>query len=106
MPKRITKQVFEEIDRLLELGGRPHTEIAATVGVVPTLVDTIARGRHHYQLYSAPVSSRPRYLPTPGEIEAECAKLRAARKKGKVDEPKPVNSDGRLPPGITLGTLD
>jgi hypothetical protein len=83
MPKRIKKQVFDEIDRLLELGGRTHTEIAAMVGVVPTLVDTIARGRHHYQLYSATISRRPRYLPTPGEIEAECVRLRAARKDSK-----------------------
>jgi hypothetical protein len=106
MPKRIKRQVFDEIDRLLELGGRTHTEIAAMVGVVPTLVDTIARGRHHYQLYSPPRSSRPTYLPTPGKIEVECAKLRAARKKGEADEPKPVNSDGWPPPMVTLGTLD
>jgi hypothetical protein len=106
MPKRITKQVFEEIDRLLELGGRTHVEIAAMVGVVPTLVDTIARGRHHYQLYSAPRSNRPTYLPTPGEIEAECALLRAARKPSETDEPKPDNSDGWPPPMVTLGTLD
>jgi hypothetical protein len=83
MPKRITKQVFEEIERLLELGGRAHTEIAATVGVEASLVSTIARGRHHYQLYSATISRRPRYLPTPGEIEAECVRLRAARKDSK-----------------------
>jgi hypothetical protein len=106
MPKSITKTVFLEIEKLLKLGGHSHIEIAATVGVESSLVSTIARGRHDYQLYSAPISSRPKYLPTPGEIEAECAKLRAARKKGEVDEPKPVNSEGRLPPGITFGTLD
>jgi hypothetical protein len=106
MPKRITEQVFEEIERLLELGGRTHTEIAAMVGVVPTLVDTIARGRHHYQVYSAPISRRPTYLPTPGEIEAECARLRAARKPSETDKPRPVNSDGWPPPMVTLGTLE
>jgi hypothetical protein len=106
MPKPISKTVFMEIERLLKLGGHSYTEIAATVGVEPSLVSTIARGRHHYQLYSAKISRRPRYLPTPGEIEAECAKLRAARKPSEVDEPKPDNSDGWPPPAITLGTLD
>jgi hypothetical protein len=106
MPKRITKKVFDEIERLLELGGRTHTEVAATVGVGPTLVETIARDKHHYQLYSGPISCRPTYLPTPGEIETECARLRAARKPSEVDEPKPDNSDGWPPPMVTLGTLD
>jgi hypothetical protein len=106
MPKRITKQVFEEIDRLLELGGHTNVEIAATVGVGPSLVNTIVKGKHHYQLYSPPRSSRPKYLPTPGEIEAGCAKLRAARKQSEDDEPKVDDREVRLPPGITFGTLD
>ena len=71
MPKRITKQVFDEIDRLLVLGGHTHTEIAATVGVESSLVSTIARGRHHYQLYSATISCRPRYLHR-GESPSRC----------------------------------
>jgi hypothetical protein len=106
MPKRITKQVFDEIERLLELGGRTYVEIAAKVGVEAALVSSIASGKHRYQAHSAPVSRRPIYLPTPLEIEAGCARLRAARKKGEADEPKPVNSDGWPPPMVTLGTLD
>jgi hypothetical protein len=80
MPKRITMKVFEEIERLLKLGAHTYTEIAATVGVEQSLVCTIAKGKHHYQVYSAPRSSRPTYLPTPEQIESECARLRAARK--------------------------
>jgi hypothetical protein len=105
MPKPISKQLFDEIERLLELGGRTHTEIAASVGVTPTLVDTIARGKHHYQV-SAQRSRQPNYLPLPEEIEAECARLRAARKQSEDDEPEGDDSDGWPPPGITLGTLD
>ena len=95
MPRRITKEVFEEIERLLELGGHTHTEIAASVGVVPSLVDTISRGRHHYQVYSAPRSSRPTYLPTPEQIEFECARLRAERKPSEVDDAEADGAGGQ-----------
>ena len=105
MPKTIFKTVFLEIERLLELGGHSYTEIAATVGVEPSLVGTIARGKHHYQV-SAQRSRQPNYLPLPEEIKAECARLRAARKQSEDDEPKPDNSDGWPPPMVTLGTLD
>ena len=84
MPRRITKKVFEEIELLLELGRHTYTEIAATVGVEQSLVCTVAKGKHHYQVYSAPRSSRPTYLPTPEKIESECARLRAARKDSNV----------------------
>ena len=106
MPKLIPKQVFEEIERLLQLGGHSHIEIAASVGVDPSLVSSIANGKHHYQAHSGSMSRQPTFMPTPEEIEAECARLRAARKQSEDDEPEVDDREVRPPPGITFGTLD
>jgi hypothetical protein len=106
MPKSITKTVFLGIEKLLKLGGHSHIDIAATVGVDPSLVSVIANGKHHYQAHSTSIIRQPTYVPTPEEIEAECVRLRAARKPSEHDEPKGDDRNVRLPPGITLGTLD
>jgi hypothetical protein len=101
MPARITKKVFEEIERLLKFGVHTYTEISATVGVERSLVSTIAKGKHYYQVYSAPRSNRPKYLPTPEEIKAECARFRAARKN-----PVRSTTPRSTTPVVSPGTLD
>ena len=95
MPKLISKRTFRTIERMLETGDRSYAEIAATVGVEQSLVSTIARGKHYYQFDSAEqrrrrksrAGSQPPYVPTPEQIENECARLRAERPPSKQDDP-------------------
>ncbi len=109
MPKLISKRTFRRIELMFETGGRSYTEIAATVGVDLSLVRKIAEGKHYYQCDSAEqrrrrgslAGNQPIYLPTPEQIENECARLRAERKPSKQDDP-----DGWPPTTITPGTLD
>lgn len=109
MPELISKRTFRTIEWMLETGDRSYTEIAAMVGVEQSLVSTIAKGKHYYQRDLAEqgrrrkslAGSQPNYLPTPEQIESECARLRAERKPSKQDDP-----DGWPPPAITPGTLD
>ncbi len=109
MPKLISKRTFRTIERMLETSDRSYAEIAATVGVHLSLVRKIAEGKHYYQCDSAEqrrrreglAGNQPIYLPTPDQIESECARLRAERKPNEVDDP-----DGWPPPAITPGTLD
>jgi hypothetical protein len=97
--------VFDEIERLLKSGDHTYIEIAATVGVEQSLVCTIAKGKHYYQVYSAPRDGQPTYLPTPEQIDSECARLRAKRKP-EEDDTEVDDADGWPPPMITPGTLD
>ena len=106
MPKLISEKTFHTIELMLKTGGRSYTEIAAAVGVEQSLVCTIARGKHSYQCDSAKRGGLPNYLPTPEQIESECAQLRATRKTSEVDDPEADDPDGWPPLAITPGTLD
>ena len=114
MPKLISRRTFRRIELMFETGGRSYTEIASTVGVHLSVVRKIAEGKHYYQCDSAEQGRRreglagnqPVYLPTPEQIESECARLRAERKPNEVDDPEADDPDGWPPPAITLGTLD
>ena len=101
MPKLITKTKFDEIERLLSTSDCTVQEVAATAGVAGTCVGKIARGEHFYQCGSDERDRRGgnhgnTYLPTPVQIELECAKLRAAR--------LPVD-DGWTPPMVDASAL-
>ncbi len=114
MRKLISEKTFQAIEMMLETGGRSYSEIAAAVGVGQTLVCTIAERKHYYQCNSAErtrhrkrrTGRHPIYLPTPEQIENECARLRAARPPIEDDDVEADDSDGWPPPAITPGTLD
>jgi hypothetical protein len=112
--KLISEKTFQAIEMMLETGGRSYSEIAAAVGVGQTLVCTIAERKHYYQCNSAERSRRRKrrpsikqiYLPTPEQIETECAHLRAIRKPGDVADPEAYDPEAWTPPVVSFGTLD
>lgn len=82
MPRILSKTLFKAIEALLKTGGQTQDEIATSAGVEKSIVCSIANGNHAYQSESRKRGACKPYLPTPEEIKAECARLRAARDKG------------------------
>ncbi len=77
-------------------------KIGAKVGVAGSLVEKIKKGDHFYQCDSAEQvrrrgysARRETYLPSPEQIELECARLRAARLQVDDDD-----VDGWRPPVV------
>ena len=86
MPRILSKSIFSAIEALLKAGGQTQGEIASSVGVEKSVVCAIANGNHSYQSKSKKLRARKPYLPTPEEIKAECARLRAARDEDERPE--------------------
>ncbi len=112
MPYLISLETFEAVRERLQSGPPDFLVISIELGVSTTTVARIAEGTHYYQCSPDELDRRrewlgknhPIYLPTPKQIESECARLRAARPPIEDDEAD--DSDGWPPPVITLGTLD
>lgn len=83
MPKNLSKTLFSAIEALLKAGDQTQDEIASSLGVEKSIVCAIASGNHSYQSESRKRGACKPYLPTPEEIKAACARLRAARDKEK-----------------------
>ncbi len=112
MSDRISLETFEAVRERLQSGPPAFSVVSKEVGVSVPTVARIAEGKHYYQCVSAEQGRRrkswagrpPKYLPTPKQIESECARLRAARPPIEDDEAN--DPDGWPPPAITPGTLD
>ena len=106
MPKRIDRTTFDDIERLLHSGDHTCMEIGAKVGAAASLVEKIKKGDHFYQCDSAEQvrrrgnsARRKTYLPSPVQIELECARLLAERLP--VDD----DADGWRPPVVDASAL-
>ena len=100
MPKLISEKTFQTIEIMLEAGGQSYADIAEAVGVEQSLVCTIARGKHSYsakrdKLRRSRADTQQIYLPTPEQIEIECARLRATRKHRENDDLDDRDTDQR-----------
>ncbi len=78
MPKTMTRPLFDHIVALLDQGDLGYLAIGNRVGVSPSAVRKIALGKHCYQTGATKPRNKA-YIPTPEEIEAECAKIRRQR---------------------------
>ncbi len=105
MSYRISLETFEAVRERLQSGPPDFLVISKELGVSKTTVARIYEGKHYYQSDSPERGSHPQYLPTPEQIESECARLRAARPPIEDDD-EANDPDGWPPPAITLGTLD
>ncbi len=103
MPYLISLETFEAVRERLKSGHPDFSVISKELGVSIMTVARIFDGKHCYQSDSAERGSHPQYLPTPEQIESECARLRAARPP--IEDVEADDSDGWPPPAITLGTL-
>ena len=116
MPYLISLETFEAVRERLKSGSRDFSFISKELGVSVATVARIANGTHAYQTgepvrtsgsgmprksFRAVGEQREVFLPTPQQIETECARLRAERKPSEEDDP-----DGWPSPTITPGTLD
>ncbi len=105
MSYRISLETFEAVKERFKSGPPDFPVISKELDVSVATVARIYQGKHYYQSDSAERGSHPQYLPTPEQIESECARLRAARPP--IEDNDEVNdSDGWPPPATTFGTLD
>ncbi len=112
MPYLISLETFEAVRERLQSGPPDFLVISKELGVSVPTVARIAEGTHYYQCSPDELDRRrewlgknhPIYLPTPKQIESECARLRAARPP--IEDVEADDSDGWPPPVVTLGTLD
>jgi len=113
MPYLISRETFEAVRERLKSGRPDFLVVSKELGVSVPTVARIAEGKHYYQCVSAEQGRRrkswagrpPKYLPTPKQINSECARLRAARPPIEDDD-EANDPDGWPPPAITPGTLD
>ena len=113
MSYRISLEKFEAVRERFKSGPPDFPVISKELGVSVPTVARIAEGTHYYQCSPDELDRRrewlgknhPIYLPTPKQIESECARLRAARPPIEDDD-EANDPDGWPPPAITPGTLD
>ncbi len=105
MPYLISLETFGAVRERLKSGHPDFSVISKELDVSVATVARIYQGKHYYQSDSAERGSHPQYLPTPEQIESECARLRAARPPIE-DNDEANDSDGWPPSAITFGTLD
>ncbi len=79
MPYLISLETFGAVRERLKSGPPDFPVISKELNVSIATVARIYEGKHYYQSDSAERGSQSQYLPTPKQIESECARLRAAR---------------------------